>query len=275
MTKPNPNPIEHARRIFNNAQRIVVFSGAGLSAESGIPTFRDEGGIWDKYPPADFANLPGLARMFLTQPDRLRQFVSAGIGDAVRAEPNAAHKAIAELGQRKQVTVVTQNIDGLHQAAGSKTVHELHGTLYALQCDACGIKTDLSRDRLRRLTESLAEPLPRFGRRLRLARLLQPLLPRCRVCKGRMRPAIVFFGENLPPDAWQGAEQSCMRCQAMLVVGTSLEVYPAAMLPTVAHQIGAKIVIVTTDAKFTANWADCIVVGPAAQVVPEILAAAG
>jgi NAD-dependent deacetylase len=267
----DPELIRLSRQIIANAQRIVVFSGAGLSAESGIPTFRDEGGIWEKFPPADFANLQGLARMFLTQPDRLRQFICSGIGDAVRAEPNAAHRAIATLEKRRKVTVITQNIDGLHQAAGSTTVHELHGTLYALQCDQCGWQKPLSRDTLRELTQALVEPLPRVGRRIRLARLLRPLLARCSECKGRMRPAVVFFGESLPPDAWQAAEQACLRCQVMLVVGTSLQVYPAAMLPTIAHEVGARIIVVTMEPQHTTPGADYTIVGPAAQIIPDIL----
>jgi NAD-dependent deacetylase len=265
--------IRSAREILAAARKIVVFSGSGLSAESGIPTFRDVGGIWERFRPEDFATIQGLIRMFVTQPDRIREFVYLGIGDAIRAEPNAAHRAIAELEQRRPVTVATQNIDGLHQAAGSRNVFELHGTLYALQCDQCGWRTDLSKDTLSSMIGQLAEPLPRVGRRLRLARLLRPLLSRCSVCRGRMRPAIVFFGEGLPPDAWKGAEQACLQCRAMLVVGTSAQVYPAAMLPSMAHNVGAKIVVVTLDPSFTAPWTDCVVVGPAAEVVPTILGA--
>ncbi len=261
-----------ARHIFAGARRIVVFSGAGLSAESGIPTFRDEGGIWERFPPEEFATLIGLTRVIITQPDRLREFVYAGIGDAVRAEPNDAHLAIADIERRKPVTVTTQNIDGLHQAAGSTTVHELHGTVYAVQCDQCGWRKDLPRQQLHAMVEQLAEPLPRLGRRLRLARVLGPLLPKCEVCRGRMRPAIVFFGESLPPDAWQSSEDACRRCDAMLVVGTSAQVYPAAMLPMIAHEAGAKIVVTTLDPKFRAAWANVLVVGPATQTVPAILA---
>lgn len=263
--------IHRAREVFHAARRIVVFSGAGLSAESGIPTFRDVGGIWERFPPEHFATLPGLARMFFAHPDRVREFVSAGIGDAVRAEPNAAHRAIAELERRREVTVVTQNVDGLHQAAGSQVVHELHGTLFALQCDRCGGRSDLSREDLREVVDRLAVPLPRLGRRMRLARLLRPLLPRCRTCRGRMRPAIVFFGESLPAGAWKASEQACLRCQAMLVVGTSAQVYPAAMLPSLAHDAGARIIVVTMDPDFTADWVGDLVVGPATQVVPQIL----
>ncbi len=256
------------------AQRIVVFSGAGLSAESGIATFRDVGGIWDRFPQEQFAEVSGLVGVFMTHPDRLREFVCEGVGEPARAEPNAAHLALAELGRSRHVTVVTQNVDGLHQEAGSTTVHELHGTLLALQCQRCGRRTDLCREALRRLAERLSEPLPKVGKRTRLIRLLLPLMRRCETCRGRMRPAIVFFGEQLPPDAWEAAQNASIRCDVMLVVGTSATVYPAAMLPALAHETDATVIVVTLDPSFTASWVDQIVVGPAAEVVPRIVSAA-
>lgn len=265
--------IRRARQIIAQAERIVVFSGAGLSAESGIATFRDEGGIWERFPPEDFAEVPSLIRTFMTNPDRLREFIAEGVGDAARAEPNAAHRAIAELEQRAAVTVVTQNIDGLHRAAGSVTVHELHGSLFRLACTRCCRREDVPREALREMADRLAEPLPRLGRRTRLVRLLLPMLRRCSSCRARMRPDIVFFGEQLPTDAWQAAHAATGRCDAMLVVGTSAQVYPAALLPMLAHDSGATVVVVTLEADFAARWADHVIVGPAATVVPEILRA--
>lgn len=263
--------ISQAAERLSAGQRLVVFSGSGLSAESGIPTFRDEGGIWERFPPEDFAEIPGLIKTFLTHPDRLREFVAEGIGDAARAAPNAAHAAIAELQERRQVTVVTQNIDGLHQDAGSKTVHELHGSLFRLKCTRCQHRVDLSRQEIRDLSERLGEPLPMPAKRRRLIRLMLPLLRRCGECRSRMRPDIVFFGEQLPAEAWQQAQVASMHCHGMLVVGTSAQVYPAAMLPAVAHDSGAKVVVVTLDPRFEARWANQIVVGPAAEVVPAIV----
>ncbi len=263
--------IVRAGQMLASARRVVVFSGSGLSAESGIPTFRDEGGIWERFPQEDFAEVSGLIRMFLTQPDRLRAFVSEGIADAARAKPNAAHLAIAELERHCEVTVATQNIDGLHQEAGSTQVHELHGSLFVLRCNRCGRRVDVSREELSDLSERLAAPLPRLGQRTRLIRLVLPLLRRCPSCRGRMRPAIVFFGEQLPTEAWKAAQTASLRCEAMLVVGTSAQVYPAAMLPALAHDVGSKIVVVTLDGSFVAPWADHTVVGPAAEVMPEIL----
>jgi NAD-dependent deacetylase len=213
--------IRRVRRVLNSAQRVVVFSGSGLSAESGIATFRDKGGIWERFPQEEFAEIPGLIRVLATQPDRLRRFLCEGIGDAARAEPNPAHRAIAEFAKRHQVTVVTQNIDGLHQAAGTAVVHELHGTLFGLQCTSCGRAEPILRASLRDLADRLAPPLPKIGARTRLIRLIRPLVKRCSLCHGRMRPAVVFFGEQLPPHAWQAAQEACIRCDAMLVVGTS------------------------------------------------------
>ena len=263
--------IQAARDAVASADRTVVFSGAGMSAESGIPTFRDEGGIWERFPPEDFATVPGLVRSFATQPDRLREFVGEGILDAARAEPNAAHLAIASAERDRQVVVVTQNVDGLHSAAGSTVVHELHGSLFVLQCTGCGRKRDVPRTELRELAEGLGTPLPRVARRTRLIRLLLPLLPRCESCKGRMRPAIVFFGEQLPEGAWSAAQAAVLHCDAMLVVGTSAEVYPAAFVPQLAHDSGATVIVVTLDPAFRAPWADHIVLGAAAEVVPLIL----
>lgn len=263
--------IERAGEIIATAERVVVFSGAGLSAESGIATFRDVGGIWERFPAQDFAEVSGLIRTFMTRPDRLAEFVAEGVGDACRAEPNAAHLAIAELAGRVDVTVVTQNIDGLHREAGSEVVHELHGSLFRLECTRCHRQEPVSREALREMADRLTEPLPRVGRRTRLIRLILPVVRRCSSCRGRMRPAIVFFGEQLPPDAWQASQTACSHCDAMLVVGTSAQIYPAAMLPMLAHDSGAKVVVVTLDTDFAARWADHIVVGPAATVVPQIL----
>ncbi len=265
--------IDRAREVFASARDIVVFSGAGLSAESGIPTFRDVGGIWERFPQEQFAEISGLIRTFMTQPDRLRAFVSEGVGDAARAEPNPAHRAIAGLEKSRNVTVATQNIDGLHQEAGSTKVHELHGALCRLQCTTCGREEEVTRAELRELAERLREPLPSLGTRTRLIRLILPLLRRCGVCHGRMRPAIVFFGEQLPVDAWESAQLAAARCDVMLVVGTSATVYPAALLPQLADDTGSKIVTVTMDPNFNAPWADIVVVGPAAAVVPQIVEA--
>lgn len=262
--------IQQAQEVMAQARHLCVFSGSGLSAESGIPTFRDVGGIWERFPQEQFAEIGGLVRSFLTQPDRLREFVAEGIGDAARAVPNAAHVAIAQAEQKKRVTVATQNIDGLHQAAGSQTVHELHGSLFALQCTGCGARSELSRDMMRELSQQLNEPLPLIAKRTRLTRMLLRLLPRCQVCRSRMRPAIVFFGEQLPQDAWHAAQTAAVDCDAMLVVGTSATVFPAAMLPGIAQDTGSKIVVATLDPDFVAPWADVTVVGPATETVPVI-----
>ncbi len=262
--------IERARDAMAQARHICVFSGSGLSAESGIPTFRDEGGIWERFPQEQFAEIGGLVRSFLTQPDRLREFVAEGVGDAARAAPNEAHVAIARTEQKRRVTVATQNIDGLHQAAGSETVHELHGSLFVLQCTGCGWRRELGRETMRQLAADLSEPLPLVAKRTRLTRLLLRLLPRCEVCRARMRPAIVFFGEQLPQDAWHAAQTAAVDADAMLVVGTSATVFPAAMLPAIAHDTGAKIIVATLDADFVAPWADVTVVGAATETVPAI-----
>ncbi len=195
----------------------VVLSGAGISVSSDIPAFRGSGGLWARYDPMEYATL----QAFLTDPDKVWQMLWELDAVLEAADPNPAHDAIAELQRLGAVgTVVTQNIDGLHQRAGSEDVVELHGTRSSLTCQAC--RQTVSR-------EAVTADGAGSG------------APRCRACGGPLRPDVVFFGEPLPVDAWQRAEQQVLAASDVLVVGTAGEVEPAASLPHLASDAGARV----------------------------------
>ncbi|MDX1659723.1 MAG: NAD-dependent deacylase [Nitriliruptorales bacterium] len=194
----------------------AVLTGAGISVASGIPSFRGDSGIWTRYDPADYATIDAFDR----DPERVWRFLAELAETLGAAEPNDAHRAIARLEARGYVAaVLTQNVDGLHQAAGSSNVVELHGGHDTLSCRSCG-KTHRAED----------VQLPP-----------QIAVPTCRSCDGVLKPDVVLFGEPLPPMAVRKAEHAARNCGVMLVVGTSAEVYPVAGLPDMAARAGATI----------------------------------
>ncbi|MHC4948201.1 MAG: SIR2 family NAD-dependent protein deacylase [Planctomycetota bacterium] len=229
-----------ARRLLGAARHPVSFSGAGLSAESGIPTFRDaSAGLWAKHDPMQLASPQGFAedpQLVLEWYAWRRQAVSG-------AEPNPAHHALAA---RPDIVHVTQNVDDLLERAGAREVIHLHGTIMADRCHAaCGY-------------ERPAAPAP----------LETDTCPRC---GAPLRPAVVWFGEMLPPAAWAAAERACTTCDVLLVVGTSAVVYPAAGLIGLAKSAGAKVVIVNTESSDASDLADVELLGPAGEIVPRVL----
>jgi NAD-dependent deacetylase len=241
---------------------VVPFTGAGISAQSGIPTFRDPGGLWSRFDPARFGTWEGLAREAMTRPDGLAEFLAALRRAMAGARPNPAHHALAGLeGAGLVAGVLTQNVDGLHHEAGSERVVEIHGSLLERRCLACG-----STERVRR-SEFLAG-LDHAIRGLRTAFVpsLMSLLPRCATCGAPTRPGIVTFGEHVR-DLDQ-AEGLAMRCRTMLVVGTSGEVEPAAGLPRLARQQGATVIHVGAGPTWVA--ADLDIRAPAGRILPEL-----
>ncbi len=208
-------------RFLLQAERICAFTGAGVSAESGIPTYRGEGGLWTKYDPDKFASIDYFEKdptYFWTFFKEIRIPLLKG------AKPGPTHRALATLeAAGKLFAVITQNIDGLHQAAGSKTVFELHGNTRTMLCSKCGARYELAE-----VDEILETQMP----------------PRCGKCSGVLRPDVVFFGESLPEDVLAGAFQAAARCDLMLALGSSLVVYPAAGIPLVAKERGARLVII-------------------------------
>ena len=224
---------------------VLVITGAGVSAESGLPTFRGRAGLWGERRLRELAEAAALARM----PKAVWELIQMLREQLAEARPNPAHYALAELEQilwpKARVAVVTQNVDGLHQAAGSRKVIELHGSAYRFSCQLCG---------------ALHPCLP-----LRLAELP----PRC-ACGGIIRPDIVFFGERVPEAAWQEALALAEKASVVLVVGTSLEVEPAAALPFVAMRQGAMVVEVNLEPTVLTGSADFALHGFASHLVPAL-----
>jgi len=210
--------------LIEASNRLVVFTGAGISAESGIPTYRGDDGVWNKYDPAKYAEISN----FLADPAYYWSFFREIRYPVLRdATPNPAHLALATLEQRgKLKAVITQNIDGLHQEAGSKRVLELHGNTRRITCMDCGTTCSLEEVHTR-----LQEVFP----------------PTCQACQGVLKPEVVFFGESLPPDVLDDAVDETRNCDLFLVVGSSLVVQPAASLPPLAVQSGAALVIINRD----------------------------
>lgn len=241
--------LQTAARALARSARVAVFTGAGVSKESGIPTFREpETGLWAQYDPMELAT----PEAYLEDPAFVWSWYEHRFGVAAAAEPNPGHYAIAELGQLlPQVAVITQNIDGLHQRAGSSQVIELHGTMHRFRC-IDGRHRGYGWDDFAGQEE-------------------KP--PRCPECGDYLRPEVVWFGEGLPPDAFNAAQQLSADCEVMLIVGTSGVVYPAAAMPMIAHQAGATVVDVNPLRGALSQVADVFLQGPGGEVLPELVAA--
>jgi NAD-dependent deacetylase len=255
--------LERAAQILAGGA-VVAFTGAGVSAESGIPTFRDRGGVWDRYDPSLFGTWEGIAQAAMTRPDQLARFLSEIRRTFAAARPNAAHVALATLEGAGLVDgVITQNVDGLHQEAGSREVVEVHGSLRDRVCLVCGGEEQVPR-------EELLESLDRAVAALRGAFIpsFASLLPRCGACGGPARPAFVAFGQAVRD--FSRAESMARGCRAMLVVGTSGEVEPAAGLVRAAREAGARIVEVGPGP--TWNPADLRLDGRAGRILPQLAA---
>lgn len=254
-----------AAEIVRNARRMVVFSGAGISAESGIPTFRDADGLWSEFPPEQYGHLPGLAQAAMHEPRRVVDFLLAVLEPIAAAEPNAGHCAIAELAQRVPSSVITQNVDGLHQDAGSETVHEVHGSLLSIvDCRGEPIR-QLARGDLRAVVTAMQQARDRS---LALPRALISLRKLIGVdLRGMHRPNIVLFGEAMAEPAWSHAVDAASACDVMLVVGTSAEVYPAATLPEHASASGAEVISVDPNPV----RGDLRLRGTAGSILPQLV----
>jgi NAD-dependent deacetylase len=226
------------------SRRVAVLTGAGASAESGIPTFRDLEGLWSKYDPAELATPSAFQR----DPVRVQSWYSARIEAVARAKPNACHTALVALEDLvDRVTVLTQNVDGLHRRAGSKNVVELHGRLTDVYCASCGSRVDTLA-----IDKDAVEPT------------------RC-TCGGLIRPGVVWFGEMLPPAALDAAFEAAVEADVFLSIGTGAEVYPAAALPVVALESGAYVLEINVNRTAVSNQVDELVLGPAATLVPHLV----
>jgi NAD-dependent deacetylase len=240
--------IQSATRIVERSREVVVFTGAGVSAESGIPTYRGDGGMWKEYDAYKVVEI----NAFLEEPTYFWSFFrDVRYRALVDSEPNPAHLAIAELQRRgKASAVVTQNIDGLHRLAGSSDVIELHGNTRRIDCLDCGAEYDFDD-----IHQKVQRELP----------------PRCDECGGLLKPRVTFFGEPLPAGAMETAIAAAAACDLMLVVGSTLEVFPAASVPLVAKRGDAAMIIVNVGATAMDEMADVKIDAPAGEVLPEIL----
>lgn len=260
--------IERAAEVISGARGVVVFSGAGISAESGIPTFRGSGGLWERYPPSVYGSLPGLAMAFLFRKKKLAAFARDALRAFVEAEPNAAHIAIARLEDTGKVLgVITQNIDDLHQVAGSTRVLQLHGSAYRVRCSRCGATRDRDRVALREAVRRLEDR--RVSRR-KLLSALNGYLGRCE-CGGRNRPDAVFFGESLPKDILSEAIELAYACDCLVAVGTSALIQPAASIPLVAAHSGSHVIEVNPIASEVTSIAEVVVAMEAGKAMPAIV----
>lgn len=225
-----------------DAQRVVSFSGAGLSAESGLSTFRNTAdSLWSKYDPTRLASPEGFA----ADPEQVVAWYAWRRGELAKASPNPAHHALAA---RPDITHITQNVDDLLERAGATGVLHLHGVIGRDRCHgACGHDEPVD----------LADAPP---------------LRDCPACGAApMRPAVVWFGEGLPTDMWHEAQVACDDCDVLVVIGTSAGVYPAAGLIAQAKGRGAQIVVVNTEPSAASDAADIELIGPAGAVLPELL----
>ena len=241
--------IGFAADLFREAKRVVVLTGAGLSTPSGIPDFRSEGtGLWSRDEPLEVASLS----TFRTAPERFFKWFRPLASQIFNAEPNSAHMALAELEKHGHLhTVVTQNIDALHQKAGSQHVVEMHGTMQTLTCTQCYQQVN-SMDRLQTFVE--------HGE-----------MPRCSKCVAVLKPDVILFGEQLPQSAWLEAQREARQCDLMLVAGSSLEVLPVAGLPMQALDRGAHLIIVNNTLTYLNVRADVVILEDVAKIIPAIV----
>jgi NAD-dependent deacetylase len=232
------------------AKAVAVLTGAGISAESGIPTFRGPGGLWRNFSPQELATPEAFAR----NPRLVWEWYDWRRGLIAKAQPNPGHQALVELERRARdvaaglgrFTLVTQNVDGLHERAGTRNIAKLHGDIWRVRCVTCG-------------REERNGQVP-----------LVELPPRCS-CGGLLRPGVVWFGEPLPPEEWQRAVAASESAEVFLAVGTSAVVYPAAGLIEVAKEAGARVGVINAEATPSDVRADWILRGQAGEILPRLL----
>lgn len=233
--------IESLLKVISKSTKIAVLTGAGVSAESGVPTFRGEEGLWRKYSAAELATPEAFSR----DPKTVWEWYIYRREIIGRARPNNAHLALAELeSEFPEFTLITQNVDGLHSSAGSRNIIEMHGNIWRSRCIAgCG-----------------TIPLP----------VIEEIPPRCR-CGALLRPDVVWFGEPLDPDPIRKAIAAASSSDIMMVVGTSSVVYPAAQIPLVAKDGGAVVVEINSERTPLSDYADFSVLDRAGAALPKIV----
>ena len=241
---------ERVADLIYQAHRVVVFTGAGISTESGIPDFRGPDGIWTKFDPDDFT----IQKFMTSREARKLQWAVLRDGGLLKdAEPNAAHYAIAELEKLGKLDcIITQNVDNLHQKAGNspEKVFELHGNMKWVRCMNCNRRVPME------------EVLPR---------LKEEEVPDCQACKGILKPDGVFFGESLPQKTLSDSVFHSRHCDLFIVVGSTLVVYPAAYMPMYAREAGAKLVIINLGPTPMDPQSTVLISAKAGESMPEIV----
>ncbi len=239
--------VARARALLDAARRVVVLTGAGVSAESGVPTFRGQGGLWRSHRPEELATPEAFAR----DPELVWSWYDWRRHTVGQARPNPGHEALARLEARlgDGFLLATQNVDRLHQQAGSRRVRELHGSIWVLRCTGC------ERER-----EDRATPLP-------------SLPPRCAACGALERPGVVWFGESLPADALGEALRAAATCDALVVAGTSAVVYPAAGVAVAALRAGRPVIEVNLDPTDLSGQVTVSLRGKTGELLPRLVGA--
>ena len=244
---PTPEARDQARELIASSRFMAVLTGAGISAESGVPTFRGAGGLWRGQAAESLATPVAFSR----NPAEVWEFYHARFVGLSGVEPNDGHRALAALeGGCERFWLLTQNVDGLHRDAGSRNPIELHGTIRVARCQACGREC---------------------GIEAALHGWAPGDIPVCNACGGSLRPAVVWFGETLPVAALQAADEAIRSCDTMLVVGTSGVVQPAASFAYSARSRGAKVIEVNPEETPISEIANVVLRGPAAVELPYLL----
>jgi NAD-dependent deacetylase len=241
------SPLDVPRRLLERlgaADSVVVFTGAGMSAESGVPTFRGAEGIWSRFKPEELATMSA----FLRNPQLVWEWYAHRRRIIATVQPNAGHRAVADLEHLvPRVAVITQNIDNLHRRAGSTVVHELHGNIERNYCVKCGAPHEMGSGNA------------------------SPAVPRCAMCGGLVRPDVVWFGEMLPEEDWEAAVRAASGADVCISVGTSGVVYPAASIPAIARKAGALHADVNPEPGPLSEAADVFIKGLAGAVLPDLV----
>ncbi|NLG72354.1 MAG: NAD-dependent deacylase [Chloroflexi bacterium] len=241
--------IRCAAEIIHEFHQGVVLTGAGISTPSGIPDFRSpNSGLWERYDPFEVASLTS----FRYQPEKFYEWIRPLAQEIFAAQPNPAHYAVVDLERHGYVqTVITQNIDNLHQRAGSRLVLEVHGSLETFTCVSCYEKV--------------------AGKQLHERYLVSGEVPRCAGCGSVLKPDIVLFGEQLPVRTWLAAQEASRRCDLMIVAGSSLEVLPVAGLPMRALENGAHLILINKSETYLDVRADIVFREDVSQILPRIV----
>lgn len=249
FSPPTLSAIQSAAEIVSKSKRGVVLSGAGISTPSGIPDFRSpQTGLWSKIEPLEVAS----ALAFRYDPLRFFEWLRPLATQIISAKPNPAHIAVYQLQKMGYIqTIVTQNIDGLHQKAGSKNVLEVHGTFETMTCVVCYLKAS---------SQPYIQPYLEHG-----------TIPRCPHCGGILKPDVILFGEQMPYQPWLQAQKASRNCDLMIVAGSSLEVLPVAKLPMLAIERGAHLIIINQTPTYLDVRADVVFHEDVAAILPQIV----